>query len=196
MLSSQAQLDRVQSMSLEFSPGYGGLSYHLVAADLWFPDRAQVNGPAPGLDDPNLKLHAQLRLDLQRISYRTEGLALHSVNGSTDIDGAALRSLSLTQLKDGLGDLGKARHEIPKSGKPVFSGADISAMKYTTRWPDERLREVAQVYTREALSGRRPAKGVSKKLGIAISTAGVWIREAKAAGYIRQGAEEPDDGQP
>lgn len=191
-------------MSLEFSPSHGGVRYYLLAADLWFPDRVQVNGPAPGLGDPNMKLHAQLTLHLQRISYRTESLAIHYVGiGSghvfstgAEIDGAALRSLSLTQLKDGLGDLGKARNEIPKSARSVFSGADISAMKYTTRWPDERLREVAQVYTRESVSGRRPAKGVSKKLGVAISTAGVWIREAKAGGYIRQTAEEPNDGQP
>ena len=67
---------------------------------------------------------------------------------------------------------------------------------------DERLARVAEVYREAILLGERPTQAVADALGVARSTAGRWVQEARTHSYLRPApgpriaGEIPEEGQP
>ena len=179
--------------------------WHEVAPGLWFPEVVTVVGPAPGLyssrppegsKSTGYTVEAELRMQSTGIAYALNKVSLHALFVGDEVDGAALRKLSLGGLKTGVGGVG-VESESPPPGHiafyplPMWTGHEGGSL-------DEKLANVAHIYARAVLSGRQPAKSVSEQLEAPVSTAGYWIRRAKDLGYIRVGSGQliGKDGSP
>lgn len=171
---------------MEYSAKGAGepVPYLEMALGLWFPMEVEATGAAPGLAD-EYKIVARLSLSPTAMDYRLNALLLHTEDGShADIDATSLRQLSVTTIRDGIVPAVEKTTDQLADGERSSGVMDLFSPRRVQGEMDERLVEVARIYVRERLSGRRPAKGVREQMKVPSSTATYWVRRAKDLGYI------------
>lgn len=171
--------------------------WHEVAVGLWFPHCFKTGGPAAGLESQNTPAHAvgdayhfQATFSMKGdgLGYLLSALELSASYSADEVDGAILRKFSLAGIRSGIGyEVARNTDELPPDVTgitPLNISADVRALG-----EEDRFVQVARIYAREILSGRKPAKAVSEIMGVPTSTAGYWIRRAKDLRYLR---DSPD----
>lgn len=169
------------------------LTYREFAMGLWFPDQAQVIGPAPGVEPAGVfRVVADFELDRFSPRYHLVSVRLYKqqrVKGKTlpgsgpEIDTERYRSLRLMELRAGLAsELGVIADDLPDDAQreswlpqplPWLSNSDIDLVR------------AAHIYVRSKMSGGAPQKEVSEQMGISIATAGRWVRRARDKGLMK-----------
>lgn len=174
-----------------------GEGYAEVAYGLWFPRNVLVYGDAPGLP-PRLNMfyrfHCWLTLEVELLEYRATRLDIGIEDGRHGpvggwkhqfprIDPEALRAFRFSEMQAGIGGaVACGTDNLPEEAERASPFGHLRDVPDSSI--DQDALRVAHVYVKEALSGRKGAKGVSEEFGVSIATAGRRIRHAKDLGYM------------
>lgn len=178
----------------------GVLRYYEVAPDLWYPEIVEVTGIAPGLEiEPSLRqyvhmdywVQGQFQMIPEGMTYALTGVHLFVASDDNKSSGMRLtidtetyRSLKLSELQSWIGEgASSAEADIPDRAE-MWSLLPHAEEVGTRDNPE--LVETARIYAAGTLSGRRPQRDVSEKLGVSIATAGRRVRKAMQEGYLSQ----------
>jgi len=177
---------------------------------------------AVATDVPRLPYEVHVGVRMLRSGPRAERVELVQLKDDRGrpvgpyVTSAAFRDLALTDLLERAAEEAATvavRHERGEDGSAsgtLREPTDDERGRFVARYrrdgrrlpDDERLAAVAETYRQAMVLGERPTQAVADALGVARSTAGRWVQEARTHGYLRpapgprMAGEIPEEGQP
>ncbi|GAA1103473.1 hypothetical protein GCM10009650_02770 [Nesterenkonia jeotgali] len=174
------------------SSGEAPLSFYECAPDLWYPERINLDNLITE-DDPDQRFGVSLLMSPLEGKYAVRKFSVSYSDDTSNLvpvprglTSADLRTLSINALVSQV-----VEHADFSRARLSETQHELHELPYNPEHLDSNLAEVARIYAREQMAGRRPAKGVVSTMGVPTSTAGYWIRRAKDRGYLRAVLETP-----